>query len=43
MLITNQNYLKIPVETSACSKRIENRDNKFILAYVHLNDAKRPK
>ena len=43
MLTTNQNSLKIPVETSAFSKRIENRDNKFILPYVHSNDAKRPK
>ena len=43
MLITNQNSLKIPVETPVFSRRIENRDNKFILAYVHLNDAKRPK
>lgn len=40
MLTTNQNSLKLPAESPVFSKRIENRDNKFILAYVHSNDAK---
>lgn len=43
MLTTNQNSLKIPVETPVFSKRIETRDNKFIWAYVHSNDAKQLK